>query len=94
LGLSGLAGELPGLIGSLRGALLKAMSKKIVEPNRKYLDLSKIYHAKFVAKARINTSILILFNLICRNSRSFLNYITNSQIQHNTIHAYDCPHVS
>ena len=52
LGLSGLAGELPGLISSLRGALLKAMSKKIVEPNRKYLDMSKIYQAKFVAKVR------------------------------------------
>ena len=29
----------------------QAMSKKIVEPNRKQLDMSKIYHAKFVAKA-------------------------------------------
>ncbi len=51
LGLSGLAGELPGLIGTLRGALLKAMCKKVVEPNRKFLDVIKIYKSKFVAKA-------------------------------------------
>ena len=53
MGLSGLAGELPGLISSLRGALLKAMSKTVVEPNRKVLDVQKIYKSKFVAKVSI-----------------------------------------
>ena len=56
LGLSGLAGELPGLISSLRGALLKAMSKKIVEPNRKVLDVQKIYRSKFVAKVSLRST--------------------------------------
>ena len=30
----------------------QAMSKKIVEPNRKYVDTQKIYRSKFVAKVR------------------------------------------
>ncbi|GAX81770.1 hypothetical protein CEUSTIGMA_g9198.t1 [Chlamydomonas eustigma] len=51
LGLSGFAGELPGLINTLRNALLKAMSKKIVEPNRRYFDVQKVYLNKFVAKS-------------------------------------------
>ncbi|KAG1681000.1 hypothetical protein FOA52_009959 [Chlamydomonas sp. UWO 241] len=51
LGLSGMAGELPGLISSLRAALLKAMSKKVVEPHRKFLDVAKLFHSKYVMKS-------------------------------------------
>ncbi|GIL85369.1 hypothetical protein Vretifemale_13907, partial [Volvox reticuliferus] len=48
VGYLNLRGELPGLIHSLRSLLQRVINRRLVEPERRYLDLQRIYKNKHV----------------------------------------------
>ena len=45
-----LHGELPGLINHLRTHLQRVINRRIVEPNRRRIDIQRIYYNKHVLK--------------------------------------------
>jgi hypothetical protein len=51
-----LHGELPGLAGSLRSLLQRILNRRLVEPNRRYLDVQRIWRNKYVARVRLRAA--------------------------------------
>lgn len=47
-----LHGELPGLVGHLRTHLQRIITRRLVEPHRRYLDLQRIYRNKHLQRVR------------------------------------------
>ncbi len=45
-----LHGELPGLVGHLRTHLQRIITRRLVEPHRRYLDLQRIYRNKHLQR--------------------------------------------
>ncbi|GFR48262.1 hypothetical protein Agub_g10127 [Astrephomene gubernaculifera] len=50
LGYIQLHGELPGLVANLRGLLQRIINRRLVEPNRRFLDLQRIYRNKHLQR--------------------------------------------
>ncbi|KAI8477037.1 MAG: hypothetical protein J3K34DRAFT_516008 [Monoraphidium minutum] len=67
LGASRFSSELPGIVGALRGLLLRVIRRRLVEPNRRFFDAQRMYVNRHVKRAGGPGGLLRFVVLCARN---------------------------